>query len=170
MVYTKIKFLFEKEFFLHFRPSRPSGQSAHPAFRPTQPTRPSSSSPRQSSVASFSIHSTVPWMPPPPSPAPWSHNGHPPNNFPPLQSAVVTTPHPSLPVMAAMKAPITTATRYSRPPPPPSRPYRRAPTLRWSTSPLHLGSSPPQSCPRRDRLELKPHRRCTTSSPSFELR
>jgi hypothetical protein len=40
-----------------------------------------------------------------------------------------------------MKAPITAVTRYSRPPPPPSRPYKRAPTLRWSTSHLHLPSS-----------------------------
>jgi hypothetical protein len=43
--------------------------------------------------------------------------------------------------MVAIKVPTTTAARYSRPPPPPSRPYKRAPTLRWSTSPLHLASS-----------------------------
>jgi hypothetical protein len=36
LIYSKIKFLFGKEFFLHFRPNRPSGQPAHPAFRPSR--------------------------------------------------------------------------------------------------------------------------------------
>jgi hypothetical protein len=35
LVYSKIKFLFRKEFFLHFRPNRPSGQPTHPAFQPS---------------------------------------------------------------------------------------------------------------------------------------
>jgi hypothetical protein len=35
LVYSKIKFLFRKEFFLHFRPKQPSGQLAHAAFRPS---------------------------------------------------------------------------------------------------------------------------------------
>jgi hypothetical protein len=35
-VYSKIKLLFRKEFFLHFRPNRPSGQLAHPAFWPSR--------------------------------------------------------------------------------------------------------------------------------------
>jgi hypothetical protein len=35
LVYSKIKFLFRKEFFLHFRPNRPNGQPAHPAFWPS---------------------------------------------------------------------------------------------------------------------------------------
>jgi hypothetical protein len=92
LVYLKINFLFGKEFFLHFQPNRPSGQPAHLAFWPTQPTQPSSSSPRRSSATSSSSRATAPWTPPPP-PAPWSHNGRPPNNFPPsLQSAIVTPP------------------------------------------------------------------------------
>jgi hypothetical protein len=43
-LHSKIQFLFEKEFFLHFRPNRPSGQPAHLAFQPTQPPDLSSSS------------------------------------------------------------------------------------------------------------------------------
>jgi hypothetical protein len=35
LVYSKIKLLFTKEFFPHFRPNRPSGQPAHPVFRPS---------------------------------------------------------------------------------------------------------------------------------------
>jgi hypothetical protein len=33
----KNQILFEKDFFLHFRPNRPSGQPAHPASQPGQP-------------------------------------------------------------------------------------------------------------------------------------
>jgi hypothetical protein len=37
LVNSKIQFLFEKEFFLRFRPNRPSGQPARPATQPSQP-------------------------------------------------------------------------------------------------------------------------------------
>jgi hypothetical protein len=73
------------------------------------------------------------------------------------------------PVMAAMKAPIITAARHSWPPPPPSQHHKRVLALRWSTSPLHLASSPPQSCPRHGRLEPKLHHWCAASSPLPEL-
>jgi hypothetical protein len=36
MVYSKIKLLFRKEFFPHFRPNRPSSQPAHPTFWPSR--------------------------------------------------------------------------------------------------------------------------------------
>jgi hypothetical protein len=86
--------------------------------------------------------------------------------LPPLQSVVIP---PSLPVTAAMKVPITAAARHSWPSLPPD-PIKGAVTLRWSTSPLHLASSPHQSHPRHSCLEPKPRRRCTTSSPSSEPR
>jgi hypothetical protein len=35
LIYSKIKLLFGKDFFPHFRPNRPSGQPAHPVFRPS---------------------------------------------------------------------------------------------------------------------------------------
>jgi hypothetical protein len=73
------------------------------------------------------------------------------------------------PVMAAMKAPIITAARHSWPPPPPSQHHKRVLALRWSTSPLHLASSPPQLCPRHGRLEPKLHRQCAASSLLPEL-
>jgi hypothetical protein len=79
-------------------------------------------------------------------------------------------PPPFTPITAAMKAPFTATARHSRLPPPLYRPYKRVPALRWSTSPLHLASSPPQSCPRHGRLEPKLHRRCAASSPSPEIR
>jgi hypothetical protein len=75
----------------------------------------------------------------PPSPVPWSPNGRPP--ITPPSSIGRSYYPPSLPIMAAMKAPITATAHGSRPPPPPSRPYKRTPTLWWSTSPLLLPSS-----------------------------
>jgi hypothetical protein len=84
-------------------------------------------SPHRPSAASSSFHAAAPWTPPPPSPMPWRPQRSPPNNIPPLQSAIVTPP--SLPVMVAMKAPITAATCPSRSPPPPSDPYKRVSPL-----------------------------------------
>jgi hypothetical protein len=92
----------------------------------------------------------------------------PPLITPPLQLVVVTTSFP--PGNDSHEG-----TNYRRHPPFPatpasSRPNKRAPTLRWSTSPLHLASSPPHSCTHRSRLEPKPRRRSATSSPLSELR
>jgi hypothetical protein len=75
-----------------------------------------------------------------PPPAPESRNGRPPINPPPLQSAAITPP-PSLPVMAAMKVPITATAHGFRLPPPPSRPYKM--TSHFGGAPHSLTLPPP---------------------------
>jgi hypothetical protein len=77
-LYSKIQFLFGKEFFLRFRPNRPSGQPAHPAFRPTQPTRPFFLLLHRSKV-------------PPPSPAVCRHPTPP--RLHPIMGALPRAPH-----------------------------------------------------------------------------
>jgi hypothetical protein len=100
----------------------------------------------------------------PPFSMPWSCNGRPALNSPPLQSAVT---HP---IIHSSNGSHEGANYHHRPPfpaaPPPSRPYKRAPALWWSTSALHLASFPPQSCPRHGPLEPKLRRWCAASSPS----
>jgi hypothetical protein len=139
LVYSKIKFYSEKNFpSLSAQPAQRlaslSAHAAHPAA--------SSSSLRRPSATSSSSRAAAPWTPPPPS-ASWSYNGRPPIT-PPLQSVVVTSPLHS-------GNGSHEGANYRRRPPfpaalPPSRPYKRVPALWWSTSPLHLASSPPQSC------------------------
>jgi hypothetical protein len=100
------------------------GLSAHHSFLPP--------SPRQLS-ANSSSRTTTPWTPHPPSPAPWStQRSPPPNNSPPLQSAIVTSTF-------TLGNGSHEGANYHRCPPfpaahAPSRPYKMAPTLRWSTS------------------------------------
>jgi hypothetical protein len=91
-------------------------------------------------------------------PLPPSHAAKPqwsPPHNPPLQSAAITTP-PSLPVMAAMKAPITAAARGFRPPPPPPGPYKRPPPPRSDFAPL-TASLPSSVTP--EHAPVEPHRR-----------
>jgi hypothetical protein len=99
------------------------------------------------------------------------HHGAP-NGCPPITPLFNQPwlPPPSLPVMAAMKAPITTAARHYRPPMAPSDPIKRHPHSSGAPHPLHLASSPPHSSPRHSCLEPKPRRQCATSSPPSELR
>jgi hypothetical protein len=145
-IYSKIQFLFEKEFSSTFGPISPvaswpirpfwprvarQAESAHQAMPPFPFLPPSPCRQRHRRAMDAA----------PPS-VPWSCNGHPPFTL----------------VTIAMKAPIAVTARHSRPPPPLSRPYKRVPALRWSTSPLHHASIPPQSCPHRGRLEPKHHR------------
>jgi hypothetical protein len=114
----KNQILFGKAFSFTFSPtgpaaSRPFGPRSAPGrfFLLTTPTEASP---------------LPPLAPLPPSSAPWSYNGHP-RITPP--SSIGRSYPPFTPVMAAMKAPITTAARHSWPPPPPSRPYKRVPAL-----------------------------------------
>jgi hypothetical protein len=156
LVYSKIQFLFEKEFSSTFspiglvasRPIRPFGpeQLGRPS-RPTRPCPPSPSSlPHRAGSAAASSRSAAA-----PSSVPWSCNGWPPINSPP--SSIGRT---SPPLHSGNDS--HESVNYRRRPPfpaarPPSRPYKRVPALWWSTSPLHLASFPPQSCLRHARMK-----------------
>jgi hypothetical protein len=141
------------------------------AGRPSRPTRPCPRSPsslphRAGSTTASSRVAAAPWTPPLLLPrhgaatvAPLNPPSSISHNSPPLHSGndshEGTNYHRRSPFPAA---------------PPLSRPYKRLPALRWSTSPLHLASFSPQSCPRCGRLEPKLRCRCATFSPSHELR
>jgi hypothetical protein len=92
LVYSKIKILFRKEFSYKFWPNRPSHPLTCSSFWRTQPTRP------------FFLPHHAGRAPPPAPLRPLHHGCRPlhlprhgaptvaPNNSPPFQSAVVTTP------------------------------------------------------------------------------
>jgi hypothetical protein len=172
LVYSTVQFFIRKGISFNFWPNRPSGQPAHSAFlAPSSqagrvPPSPFSLPHRAGSAAASSRATAVPWTPP----------------FLPCHGAATVaqplTPPSSIgcnsPLLHSSNSSHEGANYHRRPPfpaaPPPSRPYKRVPALRWSTSPLHLASFPPQSCPHHGRLELKLRRRCAASSPSPELR
>jgi hypothetical protein len=87
LVYSKIQFLYGKEFSFNFRPKRPNIhptafwpraiQQAKLAHQATPPSIPPSLTRVGGSAASSSC-ATMPWPPHSPSPAPWSDpNGRP---------------------------------------------------------------------------------------------
>jgi hypothetical protein len=165
LVNSKIQFLIRIFFSFTFdlpahaatRPIRPLGSRGHPSFFLL-----ALAERRLSLLSRHRTMGVAPLLPPHARKPQRSPPHNPIFNQPQLQP-------PSLPVMAAMKAAITAAACGFRPPPPPSWPYKRTPTLRWSTSLPHPSSSPPQSRPRRSHLEPKLRRRCAASSPSSEL-
>jgi hypothetical protein len=125
LVYSKIKFLFGKEFFHHFRPNRPSGQPAHPAFRSSRgpPSLSPVSAHRPAGPPCLSLSSLV-FFPRPTAAATVSHARTPP---PGAASAPVTvgahTPHhspPHPPTDSLLKRP--PSFHYGATPPPPGRP------------------------------------------------
>jgi hypothetical protein len=177
LVYSKKKII-RKGIFFNFQPNRPNGQPAHPTFlAPSSqaseagppghaPPSPSSLPHRAGSAAASSRAAAVPWTPPLLLPChgaatvapltPPSSIGY---NSPPLHSGNGSHEGANY----RHRSPFLAA-------PPLSQPYKRVPALRWSTTPLHLASFPPQSCPHRGCLELKLRCRCAASSPSLELR
>jgi hypothetical protein len=172
LVYSKKKF-YSKRNFLQLSAQWPAGpsdlfgpeQPGKPS-RPARPCPPSSLPHRVGSAAASSRAAAVPWTPPLLLPChgaatvapltPPSSIGY---NSPPLHSGNGSHEGANY----RHRSPFLAA-------PPLSQPYKRVPALRWSTTPLHLASFPPQSCPRRGCLELKLRCRCAASSPSLELR
>jgi hypothetical protein len=175
LVNSKIQFLIQKFFSFTFglpghaasrptRPPGPRGQQDHSASQPTPPADP----------LGLSAHATAGLLPPRtgrapplPPPAPPRHGRRPSYSLPCFEAATVAphnppssigrnNTHPSLPEMAATKAPITAAACGFQAPPPPPGPYKRPPPPRSDSAPLTTSlpfSLTPEHAP------VEPHRR-----------
>jgi hypothetical protein len=141
LVYLKIKFLFKKEFFLHFRPNRPSGQPTHPAFRPSHGPPPLSLRPAHLA------------FPSPPS----LTCGPRPVVFFPGPTAAAAVSRARMPSLGAASAPVTAGapTPHHSPPHPPADSLPKQPPS------FHYGAPPPPPIPLRRPaapLPLRPYK------------